>query len=92
MTTRTEAHTCHAEGCEVRVPPRMLMCGRHWRMVPYGLKLAVWAEYQPGQERLDGTAFPTEDYLGAARDAIDSVAVKEGRRPYQTGDSQGDTT
>lgn len=79
-TTRAQNHTCHAEACDVKVPPKMLMCRRHWRMVPYGLQLAVWAEYQPGQEKLDGTAFPTEDYLGAAHDAIEAVAAKEGRR------------
>ena len=73
-------HVCHAKGCEVPVPPRMLMCRRHWRMVPYGLKLAVLSEYQPGQERLDGTAFPTDDYLDAAREAIDAVAAKEVHR------------
>jgi hypothetical protein len=77
---RTAAHTCHAEGCDKRVPPRLLMCARHWRMVPYGLKLAVYAEYQPGQEKLDGTAFPTDDYLDAAHEAIEAVAEKEGLR------------
>lgn len=78
--TRTEAHTCHAETCEVRVPPRLLMCRKHWRMVPYGLQVAVYAEYQPGQERLDGTAFPTDSYLEVTREAIEAVAAKEGRR------------
>lgn len=81
MTTgRSDAHTCHAEGCDVHVPPRMLMCRKHWRMVPYGIQVAVWAEYQPGQERLDGTAVPTDDYLDVAREAVEAVAVKEGRR------------
>jgi hypothetical protein len=77
---RTAAHTCHAEACEVHVPPKMLMCKTHWRMVPYGLRAAVWAAYQPGQERLDGTAFPTDEYLEVTRDAIEAVAEKEGRR------------
>ena len=72
------AHTCHARGCEKAVPPRLLMCAKHWRMVPYGLRLLVWATYQPGQERLDGTAPVTEEYLDASQEAIDAVAEKEG--------------
>lgn len=77
---RAERHTCHAEDCTEHVPPRMFMCRRHWRMVPYGLRVAVWANYEPGQERLDGTAFPSDEYLEVTREAIDAVAVKEGRR------------
>lgn len=88
MTTRAEAHTCHAEGCEKRVPPRLLMCGPHWRMVPYGLKLAVWASYEKGQEKLDGSApLPSEEYLEAAREAIESVAEKEGHRTLGSDES-----
>ena len=65
------------EGCEKPVPRRMLMCARHWRMVPRALQDDVWAEYVPGQEqRLD----PTTDYLDAAHAAIEAVATKEGRR------------
>lgn len=63
-------HKCHAEGCLVSVPPKLLMCARHWRMVPQGLKLAVWRHYRPGQE-IDKN--PTEEYLAAARAAIESV-------------------
>lgn len=80
MTSREQAHTCHAEACEVHVPPKMFMCKKHWYKVPYELRLAVWAAYQPGQERLDGTAFPTDEYLEVTREAIDAVAAKEGRR------------
>lgn len=71
-------HTCHARACTTAVPPRLLMCAKHWRMVPYGLKLQVWATYQPGQERLDGTAPVTEEYLAASQEAIDAVAEIEG--------------
>jgi hypothetical protein len=35
-------HTCHAEGCEVAVPPKLLMCLKHWRMVPKHLQREVW--------------------------------------------------
>lgn len=71
-------HTCHAIDCDVVVPPRLLMCARHWRMVPRALQNTVWATYVPGQEaRKD----PTREYLHAARAAINAVAVKEGHAP-----------
>jgi hypothetical protein len=67
-------HLCHAEGCSTPVPPKMLMCLPHWRMVPKPLKDAVWDAYIPGQEiRKD----PTAKYLDVAQSAIDSVADKE---------------
>lgn len=77
MSARRQDHTCHADGCDTRVPPRMLMCRRHWAMVPRALQRAVWDTYQPGQERLDGSAYPSCDYLDAARAAVDAVAAKE---------------
>jgi len=67
-------HLCHAEKCRTEVPPRMLMCTKHWGMVPYKLQKAVWAHYVPGQEiRKD----PTGEYLDAAMEAINAVADKE---------------
>jgi hypothetical protein len=47
------------------------MCVRHWKMLPKEILNMVWAEYQPGQERLDGTATPTDKYLEVTRYAID---------------------
>lgn len=69
-------HKCHARGCDVAVLPRLLMCLRHWRMVPRPLQRQVWATYRPGQE-VDKE--PTGVYLAAAKAAIASVAEKEGR-------------
>lgn len=69
-------HTCHAIGCDIEVPPKMLMCYLHWRMVPYKLKRNVWATYVEGQEiRKD----PTPEYIEAMTEAIISVGVKEGK-------------
>lgn len=67
-------HTCHAENCTVPVPPKMLMCRRHWYMVPVALRRAVWAEYRPGQE-IDKR--PSADYMAVQRAAIEAVAEKE---------------
>jgi len=68
------AHTCHARGCDRPVPPRMLMCLPHWRMVPPQFQARVWATYRRGQEvRKD----PTPEYLEAAAWAIAAVAEQE---------------
>lgn len=68
-------HRCHAKGCRTNVAPRLLMCLKHWKMVPYRLQRAVWDEYVPGQEvRKD----PSRAYLELAKAAIDYVAKKEG--------------
>jgi hypothetical protein len=70
-------HTCHARGCPVAVPPKMLMCRRHWFMVPKLLRDRVWATYRTGQE--EGNADVTREYLDAADAAIEAVAAKEKR-------------
>lgn len=70
-------HTCHATGCEVKVPPRLFMCRRHWYMLPKEWRDAVWAVYVPGQEeRMD----PSPEYLKVAAAAIEVVEEKEGQR------------
>jgi hypothetical protein len=67
-------HACHARGCTTEVDPAMLMCKRHWSIVPKPLKNAVWGTYVAGQElRKD----PTAEYLRAAQAAIDAVAEVE---------------
>jgi hypothetical protein len=69
------AHRCHARGCNVPVPPRLLFCGRHWRMTPRPLQQEVLRHYRPGQE-IDKR--PTPAYLTAMRRAIDAVGRLEG--------------
>ena len=54
------------------------MCWRHWRQVPYPLRVAVTTHYYEGQER--GLRRPTRKWIAAARDAIASVAS----RPSET--------
>jgi hypothetical protein len=76
------SHTCHARACKVPVPPKLLMCPKHWKLVPRLEQAQVWAHYRPGQE-IDKT--PTKKYLDAADAAIRAVAQKEGslNRPKQ---------
>lgn len=69
------SHTCHAKKCATRIPPKLFMCLKHWKMVPKPLQDRIWATYVPGQEvRKD----PTPAYLDAADEAIAAVAAKEG--------------
>lgn len=68
-------HTCHARACKAPVPPAMLMCKRHWFLVPLELRDVVWATYRRGQE-IDKR--PSREYLDAADAAIKAVAEKEG--------------
>jgi hypothetical protein len=74
LTLPTIPHTCHARGCSVRVPPKLLMCARHWRMVPPQTKADIWAHYRPGQE-VDKRV--TKEYLFAMEMAINCVAAAE---------------
>ena len=77
---RTESvprHACHAERCAIEIPARLLMCRRHWMMVPLELQQAVWRHYRRGQERDKQV---TREWLAAARAAIEAVAKREGRR------------
>ena len=44
MTT----HQCPVDGCLVMVSAALLMCARHWRMVPESLRAEVWATWADG--------------------------------------------
>ena len=71
-------HHCHAVGCNEHVPPKMLMCRRHWFMVPGHLRRQVWATYRPGQE-VDKA--PSKAWHQAADAAIAAVyAIERDRR------------
>lgn len=70
VSRKRTAHHCHAKGCSVPVPPHLLMCAEHWRLVPPSLQRRVYSTYRKGQER---DKSPSPQYLQAARDAIDFV-------------------
>lgn len=79
-------HKCHAEGCNISVPPKMLFCRKHWAMLPAKLKAEIWREYKPGQEiRKD----PTPAYMEVQRRAVAAVAAIEGRQSSFDFDAQG---
>lgn len=70
------SHECHALGCGKEIPPRLLMCLRHWNMVSKTDQREVWEHYRPGQE-IDKR--PTMEYLAVQRRVVAKVAQKEGR-------------
>lgn len=71
-------HLCHAIDCSERITPKLLMCPRHWYMVPAALRKQVWQTYRPGQE-VDKC--PSKEYLEVAKQAINLVAIREGKPP-----------
>lgn len=76
-------HECHASGCTREIAPRLLMCKRHWCMVPRGMRIAVLTSYLRGQE-IDKR--PSAAWVHAAKCAIEVVAAHEGRRTLVSGD------
>lgn len=68
--------TCYARGCQEPIKPHLLMCRRHWDMVPFGLKAEIWRTYRNGQEQR-GDASPA--YLRAAAECRVAVAEAEAR-------------
>lgn len=64
------SHHCHAKKCKVPVKPELLMCYKHWKMVPKDIQNRVWKYYRPGQcDDKD----PSKEWLDAADAAIDAV-------------------
>ena len=82
-------HQCFAVGCEVEIRLSFLMCPYHWFKLPRRLRDAVWSAYRPGQE-IDGDV--SEDWIKAAEETREWVAVREGRRPMATADSLEEDT
>lgn len=68
-------HYCHATGCQTQVKPSLLMCKKHWSLVPDEIQKEVWKHYRKGQE-VDKK--PSEEYLRAQMVAVNHVAFLEG--------------
>ncbi len=66
--------------CGETVAPAILMCKRHWYMVPRDIRMRVLRSYRPGQERV-GWEATSPEYQDAVREAIAFVARKEGHAP-----------
>lgn len=71
-------HTCHATGCQQRVPPEMFLCRRHWFSLPKRLRDAIWRTYRVGQ--CDDWNISAA-YADAASEAVRFIAAREGKEP-----------
>ncbi len=60
-------HLCHAIGCEKPIPPRLLLCSRHWNALPSSAQRIAEHHYRPGQE---AGKSPSAEYLLAAGCAV----------------------
>lgn len=69
-------HRCHAIGCQTETAPELLMCLKHWKMVPHRIKQKVWSSYRSGQ--CDDKR-PSKDFLESAKAAIQSVKEAESK-------------
>lgn len=65
-------HHCHVYGCKTEVPPRLLMCARHWSLVPDVMKDLINRSFSTDQCKNKG-ARPSLTWLKAARAAINYV-------------------
>lgn len=68
------AHHCHAKFCKIKTKPEMLMCFKHWKMVPRQIQLKVWRHYRPGQCE---DKQPSPGWHQAADEAIAAVLRQE---------------
>jgi len=64
-------HRCPGPRCTHQVDDNMLMCGRHWRMVPAPLQRAVWAAWRNGEGRY------SPEHTAAIEAAIRSVNPRD---------------
>jgi hypothetical protein len=69
-------HVCHAPECHIEIPRSMLMCKKHWVMVPLPIQKRVYKHFRVEQLRNEK---PTIDWMWAASDAQTAVAHKLGR-------------
>lgn len=75
-------HHCHAAGCGKSVHPKMLMCAKHWKLVPFAVQCRIYATYVPGQEmRKDAS----EKFLEAMGIAVEIVEQEEKRKGGASG-------
>lgn len=69
-------HACHHPTCTREVPPKLLACAYHWRVLPERLKARIWTEYHTGQEILKN---PSKEYLVVMRECIQYWSDNDGR-------------
>jgi hypothetical protein len=73
----TFTHKCYAAECPYVLPANLLMCKRHWFLVPQGIRNRVWALYRAGKE---GTV-EHRAACQAAREAVARITGKDVSKP-----------
>lgn len=68
------AHHCHAMKCAAPCPPKYLMCGRHWAMVPKPMQDEVYRTVKLRARLIDSSWAP---WWRAAHKAIYHVGKAE---------------
>ena len=69
------AHWCHANDCRKVILSALLMCGRHWAMVPRPIQRLVLKHYKSGQEQ--GEVQFSAEWNASADAAIAYVSAME---------------
>lgn len=73
MTHDDGKHDCPIDGCAERLPPRILMCKPHWKMLPRDLQQRVYATWE------NGLGIATDEYAEARSAATAAVELREAR-------------
>ncbi len=68
-------HECAAPGCHAQIPPHLVMCQRHWFMLPRGTRQAINDVYQRGPT---GGRSTDPRFLALVQDAAAWLAEHEG--------------
>jgi len=69
-------HTCHATGCNCIIRPHLLMCPRHWSMVPTELQVALSKHYRQGQVKAKELSKEQQDAADKAIKAVRDTEIK----------------
>jgi hypothetical protein len=72
-------HHCHANDCPTPTPQSLLMCAKHWRMVPREMQSRVRATFSVRSSAPGADPASWADYYEAAADAVEHVARLEGK-------------
>lgn len=70
-------HKCHAFECSRSVERSLLMCKKHWALVPTDIQVRVKTHFRT--EQCTGKVRPSHEWLKAAREAINFITKLEGK-------------
>jgi hypothetical protein len=73
-------HTCHALGCTKRCPPKHLMCGACWALVPPDIAREVYRTVKLRTPEINATWAPWWRAQARAVDAVARQSLQAGER------------